>query len=215
MQQSKDEEELSEVKDEDDEEEEVKKEDKQEEEEEKKEESKANLLLNRSDLTYDTYRADTGKLVPAEGLQAKKHGPSSFSMVEVDENGQKEIKQGEKRVETTQQDLAALPKLNWGPNHPQRTIQKAKIVGKQLDEDTEFIPCLYLPAEDGGNKVVIYFHGNAEDIGLAFDLLYMFGSEMGMHVLAVEYPGYGLYKTSKPDEEKMKEDADSIYDYLT
>ena len=36
-----------------------------------------------------------------------------------------------------------------------------------------------------------------------------------MHVLAVEYPGYGLYKTSKPDEEKMKEDADTIYDYLT
>ena len=36
-----------------------------------------------------------------------------------------------------------------------------------------------------------------------------------MHVLAVEYPGYGLYKTSKPDEEKMKEDADTVYDYLT
>jgi len=36
-----------------------------------------------------------------------------------------------------------------------------------------------------------------------------------MHVLAVEYPGYGLYKTSRPDEEKMKEDSDSIYDYLT
>ena len=61
----------------------------------------------------------------------------------------------------------------------------------------------------------MYFHGNAEDIGLAFDLLYLFGAEMQMHVLAVEYPGYGLYKTSTPDEEKMKEDADSVYDYLT
>ena len=49
--------------------------------------------------------------------------------------------------------------------------------------------------------MIIYFHGNAEDIGLAFDLLYMFGSEMGMHVIAVEYPGYGLYKTSKPCEQ--------------
>ena len=39
----------------------------------------------------------------------------------------------------------------------------------------EYIPCLYLPCDTGGNKVVIYFHGNAEDIGLAFDLLYMFG----------------------------------------
>lgn len=79
----------------------------------------------------------------------------------------------------------------------------------------EHIPALYLPCEDGGNKIVIYFHGNAEDIGLAFDLVYMFGAEMKMHVLAVEYPGYGLYKRGKPDEQKMKEDADTIYDYLT
>lgn len=83
------------------------------------------------------------------------------------------------------------------------------------DPELEFIPCLYLPCDNGGNKLVIYFHGNAEDIGLAFDLLYMFGQEMGMHVIAVEYPGYGLYKTSKPNEQQMKEDADSIYDYLT
>lgn len=82
-------------------------------------------------------------------------------------------------------------------------------------DSLEYIPCLYLPSDLGGNKVILYFHGNAEDIGLAFDLLYMFGQEMGMHMIAVEYPGYGLYKTSKPDEQKMKEDADTVYDYLT
>ena len=38
---------------------------------------------------------------------------------------------------------------------------------------------------------------------------------MRMHVLAVEYPGYGLYKTSPPDENKIKEDADIVFDYLT
>jgi len=38
---------------------------------------------------------------------------------------------------------------------------------------------------------------------------------MRMHILAVEYPGYGLYKTSHPDENKIKEDADIIFDYLT
>ena len=46
---------------------------------------------------------------------------------------------------------------------------------KNDDPVLEYIPCLYLPCDTGGNKVVIYFHGNAEDIGLAFDLLYMFG----------------------------------------
>ena len=104
--------------------------------------------------------------------------------------------------------------LSWGPK-PNRSIKRQKSPDKAQDEEVEIIPCLYLPCEDGGNKVAIYFHGNAEDIGLAFDLLYMFGAEMQMHVLAVEYPGYGLYKTSRPDEEKMKEDADAIYDYLT
>ena len=78
----------------------------------------------------------------------------------------------------------------------------------------EHIPCLYLPHEEGGNKLVLYFHGNAEDIGLAFDLLYLFGQRMQMHVLAIEYPGYGLYKTSKSSEEQIKQDAEMIYDYL-
>lgn len=72
-----------------------------------------------------------------------------------------------------------------------------------------------MPCDTGGNKLVIYFHGNAEDIGLAFDLLTMFGDEMKMHVMAVEYPGYGLYKNVQPDELKMKEDCETVYDYLT
>ena len=38
---------------------------------------------------------------------------------------------------------------------------------------------------------------------------------MKMHVLAVEYPGYGLYKSSKPNELQMKEDAEIVFDYLT
>ena len=65
----------------------------------------------------------------------------------------------------------------------------------------DHIPCLYLPYDDEASKVVIYFHGNAEDIGLAFDLLYVLGQRLQMHIIAVEYPGYGLYKSSEPSEE--------------
>lgn len=36
-----------------------------------------------------------------------------------------------------------------------------------------------------------------------------------MHVLAVEYPGYGLYKNKGAEERGIKEDAVLIYDYLT
>lgn len=35
-----------------------------------------------------------------------------------------------------------------------------------------------------------------------------------IHIISVEYPGYGLY-LGKPDEEKILRDAETIYDYLT
>ena len=64
----------------------------------------------------------------------------------------------------------------------------------------DHIPCLFLPHDEGATKILIYFHGNAEDIGLAFDLLCMIGHRLQVHVIAVEYPGYGLYKASHPNE---------------
>jgi pimeloyl-ACP methyl ester carboxylesterase len=39
--------------------------------------------------------------------------------------------------------------------------------------------------------------------------------ELKMHVLAIEYPGYGLYKTCSTSEQQMGEDSDVLYDYLT
>jgi hypothetical protein len=43
----------------------------------------------------------------------------------------------------------------------------------RLNEDnTQSIPLLYVPYSRKTNKIAIYFHGNAEDIGLAFDMLF-------------------------------------------
>ena len=33
------------------------------------------------------------------------------------------------------------------------------------------VPCLFMPYNQGSSKLMIYFHGNAEDIGLATELL--------------------------------------------
>jgi len=82
------------------------------------------------------------------------------------------------------------------------------------EQNDEYIPCLYIPNEFGGKKLVIYFHGNAEDIGYAFELMYSFGAHTKMHVLCVEYPGYGLYKTAISNENQIREDALIVYDYL-
>jgi len=55
------------------------------------------------------------------------------------------------------------------------------------------IPCLYMPYHNGSTKLLLYFHGNAEDLGLAWELLDHIRSSLKVHVLAMEYPGYGIY----------------------
>jgi hypothetical protein len=39
-------------------------------------------------------------------------------------------------------------------------------------ENSLSIPVLQIPYSGKTDKVAIYFHGNAEDIGLAFDMLF-------------------------------------------
>ena len=53
---------------------------------------------------------------------------------------------------------------------------------------------------DGASKVLLYFHGNAEDVGLSADLLDHLMPTLKIHILAVEYPGYGIYWTKEPSE---------------
>ena len=42
---------------------------------------------------------------------------------------------------------------------------------KSKEANDGFIPCLFMPYLLGSSKIVIYFHGNAEDIGLSMELL--------------------------------------------
>lgn len=76
------------------------------------------------------------------------------------------------------------------------------------------IPCLYLQQLIGSSKVSIYFHGNAEDLGLAYELCTQIRRHLKTHVLLVEYPGYGMYP-GRPGEHTICEDADDIVNYLT
>lgn len=76
------------------------------------------------------------------------------------------------------------------------------------------LPCLYLSCPRGSSKVLLYFHGNAEDVGLAYELMDHLRSTLMIHVLAVEYPGYGLY-AGKSTAAQILQDAESVYSYFT
>ena len=59
--------------------------------------------------------------------------------------------------------------------------------------EPDSIPVMLFRYVDGSSKVVLYFHGNAEDVGLSTELLDHLMPTLKVHILAVEYPGYGIY----------------------
>ena len=75
------------------------------------------------------------------------------------------------------------------------------------------IPCLYLSNPKGSSKTILFFHGNAEDIGLAYELLNHLRVTLQVHIIAVEYPGYGIYQ-GDCNEGRLYEDAYNIFSYL-
>lgn len=61
------------------------------------------------------------------------------------------------------------------------------------------LPCLWFGAKQAAT-VVIYFHANAEDLGVVFPSLQHLHDQLQVSVLAVEYPGYGLLRKAKASE---------------
>lgn len=68
----------------------------------------------------------------------------------------------------------------------------------------EGIPTLWFPAPRAAG-VMIFFHGNAEDLGMAFGFLRHMRDQFKVNVLACEYPGYGLLGHAPPCEDALKE----------
>lgn len=58
-------------------------------------------------------------------------------------------------------------------------------------EDGVKIPCLFLPFKHA-RFLILYFHGNAEDLGLCYTFCTIIRDLFQVHILAVEYPGYGI-----------------------
>lgn len=75
------------------------------------------------------------------------------------------------------------------------------------------IPCFYIPALKPSAKVLVYYHGNAEDIGCTEDFLVPIRNRFNFHILSVEYPGYGIYQGSTTAD-KIKADTHIIWGFL-
>ena len=75
------------------------------------------------------------------------------------------------------------------------------------------IPCLFKHNPTATNKILVYFHGNNEDLGQAFQFIKYIQYTIDIHIIVVEYPGYGVYEGS-PDEETVLSDADRVVEFI-
>ena len=64
-------------------------------------------------------------------------------------------------------------------------------------------------------KLLLYFHGNAEDVGSTKDLLEILKIMLNVSAVAVEYPGYGVYQDHRPSEARILEDAGCVFAFFT
>eukprot|EP00164_Ancoracysta_twista_P001175 GFYU01001545.1.p1 GENE.GFYU01001545.1~~GFYU01001545.1.p1 ORF type:complete len:690 (+),score=167.34 GFYU01001545.1:141-2210(+) len=80
-----------------------------------------------------------------------------------------------------------------------------------VDPDSEkTVPALFLPAKNGSKTILIYHHGNAEDLGLSRAMLKVFRRKLNVHILAFEYPGYGIFN-GEANERSVDEAAEVAY----
>lgn len=77
------------------------------------------------------------------------------------------------------------------------------------------IPCLYLKSTSSSNfpKFAIFFHSNAEDINLAYEMLSHIRFTLSINVIAPEFPGYGIY-SGYPTEGQIFNDSLTVFDYM-
>lgn len=99
------------------------------------------------------------------------------------------------------------------PRAPTAAFKSDFSLPANFGKEPAHIPCLFLKSPGGSSKVIIYFHGNAEDIGHTLELMEHVRDSLGIHIICVEYPGYGIYKGSS-DANRIIEDGLNVYDYI-
>ena len=74
----------------------------------------------------------------------------------------------------------------------------------------EKVAWIYQPASDADAPVLLYFHGNGEDLGTNTERFAWF-NELGYSVIALDYPGYGQ-SSGSPTAENVRAAANAVWE---
>lgn len=111
------------------------------------------------------------------------------------------------------------PDASYGPQSYKRNlcwIPWNSVISPSRVQDescSDGIPCLWFPAPKAAT-VILFFHANAEDLGMSFAVLKHIRDQFKVNVLAVEYPGYGLLNHMTPSEDMVYEVALTAFRFL-
>ena len=86
-------------------------------------------------------------------------------------------------------------------------------INKGDKHDEKFIPCLFIQEYEQRSKMLIYFHGNSEDIFNSELFGQIISEALNVNVIIVEYPGYSIYEEEK-NARLICEDAELVYDFI-
>lgn len=111
------------------------------------------------------------------------------------------------------------PEPSYGPQSYKRHLcwipWNEVISPKRANDErcTDGIPCLWFPAPKAAT-VILFFHANAEDLGMSFAVLKHMRDQFKVNVLAVEFPGYGLLHHMESSEDGVYEVALTAFRFL-
>jgi len=98
-------------------------------------------------------------------------------------------------------------KLIWVPRREEQYRNT-----KCLEKDV--IPCMFFENPEDTHTVLVYLHGNGADLGLCRNSCLKLQKLMKVHVLSIEYIGYGLCD-GDPNEESVSEGVHDVFRWLT
>jgi hypothetical protein len=75
------------------------------------------------------------------------------------------------------------------------------------------IPSIFLKSPVPTSKILLYFHANAEDIGLSYSMMKALQVFLSVHIIIMEYKGYGIY-SGKTKASSILRDSEAVITYI-
>lgn len=126
-----------------------------------------------------------------------------------------------------QESLLYFPEIGGIPRRPASNPRRYRSPSEyNIPYESHMIPCddgvsihswllLHPNSKEKRKPTIVFFHGNAGNIGLRLPNAHQMYSKLDANVLMVEYRGYGDSDTVKPTEQGLKLDAEAALNFIS